>query len=175
MDSQDSPYKTPESELLTSNALSADDLELASRMSRLGASILDSIIILIPMFAIYFLTGIWDRLISGDSTFSLQLAVFFCAIIVWLTFNGYLLKNHGQSIGKKIVGIQIVDVDSNKVPSLTTTAGIRYILIQSSSLIPIIGSIFIWIDILFIFRKDQRCVHDLVAKTKVVKYKATAS
>jgi uncharacterized RDD family membrane protein YckC len=34
--------------------------------------------------------------------------------------------------------------------------------------IPVVGQIFSFINILFIFTKEKRCIHDLVAKTKVV-------
>jgi hypothetical protein len=35
--------------------------------------------------------------------------------------------------------------------------------------IPGVGPIFRIVDILFIFREDQRCIHDLMAGTTVIK------
>jgi len=37
------------------------------------------------------------------------------------------------------------------------------------SAIPVVGSFFVLIDTLLVFRADRRCVHDLIAGTKVVK------
>ena len=36
-------------------------------------------------------------------------------------------------------------------------------------MVPIVGFFYSLVDIVFIFREDQRCLHDLIAGTKVVK------
>ena len=40
---------------------------------------------------------------------------------------------------------------------------------QVVSMIPLVGVLLVWVDILMIFRRDRRCAHDLVAGTRVVK------
>jgi uncharacterized RDD family membrane protein YckC len=37
------------------------------------------------------------------------------------------------------------------------------------ALIPVIGGFLPLVDVLFIFRHDRRCIHDLLAGTNVVK------
>jgi uncharacterized RDD family membrane protein YckC len=76
----------------------------------------------------------------------------------------------GQTIGKKIVGIRIVDLDNN-VPALAKILGLRYLPTRAAALIPIMGSIYSLVDALFIFFPNRRCLHDLIAGTKVVKVK----
>ncbi|MBD3392455.1 MAG: hypothetical protein GF418_10265 [Chitinivibrionales bacterium] len=42
------------------------------------------------------------------------------------------------------------------------------ILVGALQGIPILGSLFALINVLFVFREDHRCIHDLIAGTKVV-------
>ena len=44
----------------------------------------------------------------------------------------------------------------------------RYFPLAVIAQIPFAGGIFSLIDCLFIFREDRRCIHDLIAGTKVV-------
>jgi uncharacterized RDD family membrane protein YckC len=44
----------------------------------------------------------------------------------------------------------------------------RYLPISVVSVIPVVGPLLTLIDILFIFRSDRRCVHDLIADTQVL-------
>jgi uncharacterized RDD family membrane protein YckC len=44
----------------------------------------------------------------------------------------------------------------------------RYFPIWVVSLIPFVGAFLILIDLLSIFRSDQRCIHDWLAGTRVV-------
>ncbi|MGS2723832.1 RDD family protein [Porticoccus sp. GXU_MW_L64] len=170
MEEKENVYQTPEADLIDSGNSASDERELASRWLRLGANILDSLIVGIPFFVLMYVTGFWSSMLDNPENYTTQIGLFLAGTAMWLAFNGALLKNHGQTIGKRVVDIQIVEMDSDKVPTLMNTAGIRYILIQVIAWIPLIGSLFALVDILFIFRKDKRCIHDLMAKTKVVKY-----
>jgi uncharacterized RDD family membrane protein YckC len=84
--------------------------------------------------------------------------------------HGYYLKVGGQTIGKKIVGIRIADLNNN-IPGFAKVLGLRYLPIQAAALIPIVGFLYPLVDVLFIFFPDRRCLHDLIAGTKVVKVK----
>ena len=46
---------------------------------------------------------------------------------------------------------------------------LRYLPTSAVSLIPYAGSFVALLDVLFIFRRDQRCIHDHLAGTVVVK------
>ena len=63
--------------------------------------------------------------------------------------------------------IRIVDVTSNGAATAVKLLGLRYVLVMLLGAIPIIGGLLGVIDFLFIFREDRRCVHDLIAGTKV--------
>jgi len=145
-------------------------IELANRGTRLGAVIIDIImmaIISLPL-VIYFFG--WGSFTEQDLLKDMKMSVIYFAIgqLLFLSVNGYLLYTAGQTIGKKTLDIKIVNLD-NKLPEFTSIYGLRYFLISIFNNIPIIGSFFALIDALFIFRDDKRCIHDLIAGTKVIK------
>ena len=57
---------------------------------------------------------------------------------------------------------------SNGAATALKLLGLRYVLVMLVQAIPMIGQLLGLIDALFIFRGDRRCVHDLIAGTKVV-------
>jgi len=52
---------------------------------------------------------------------------------------------------------------------------LRYALVQASVLLPLVGKASRLIDTIFIFRENRRCLHDLIAGTRVVKIGKTES
>jgi len=89
-------------------------------------------------------------------------------LVIFMVINGYLLVTKGQTLGKLALGIRIVDAVSNGAATAVKILGLRYVLVMLVGAIPIIGGLLGLIDFLFIFREDRRCVHDLIAGTKVV-------
>ena len=88
-----------------------------------------------------------------------------------------MLHTRGQSIGKRIVGIRVVRLDGSKA-GIVYAWVLRELAITGigfmTGLIPIIGPIllrpaFHITDWCMIFSDDQRCLHDLIAGTKVVR------
>ncbi len=63
---------------------------------------------------------------------------------------------------------RIVSVRDGRLLSFGRLIGLRYLPVWLVSVIPVI-QLFGMIDALFIFRRDRRCVHDLIAGTKVVR------
>ena len=89
-------------------------------------------------------------------------------LIIFMAINSYLLVTKGQTLCKRMLGIRIVDAASNGAATAVKLLGLRYVLVLLVMAIPIIGQLLGLIDVLFIFRSDRRCVHDLIAGTKVV-------
>ncbi len=58
----------------------------------------------------------------------------------------------------------------NTDASITKLIGLRYLPLSIAVLIPYVGMIFVFIDPLFIFREERRCIHDFIAGTKVVNF-----
>ena len=89
-------------------------------------------------------------------------------ILLYIAINGYLLVKYGQSVGKKIVGIRVIDSQTYQLLSFGKVVGIRYVAITLLTQIPFIGGLFGLIDVLFIFSADKRCIHDLMAGSIVI-------
>jgi len=146
---------------------SNEELELASRMSRAGAAFFDVLALCVVGIAFIYSTGMLDRLKSmGSSTEDTLLSTAF-GLLMFLMVHGYFLFKNGQTFGKWIFDIAIVKNDGAKI-SGTLIIIKRYLPIWLLSYIPIIGQLIGVINILFIFRKDRRCIHDIIAGTKVV-------
>ena len=121
---------------------------LAGRGSRLGAAIIDGLIALIPYIILIFVEPILG--------FLLLAAVFILQMV--------LLTKDGQTVGKKALGIRIVKVDTGWNGGFVTNVLLRFILNGLLGLIPL----YSLVDVLFIFRGDRRCIHDLIAGTQVI-------
>jgi len=88
--------------------------------------------------------------------------------VIYLAFNAYLLNKNAQTIGKRIMGIRIVNHDDGQKTPLGRLLLLRVLPVQIVAVIPYVGSVAAMIDALLIFRKNQRCLHDQIAGTDVV-------
>ena len=166
----DNPYAAPEAELTPFRVVTKHS-ELATRSSRFTAAILDGVIALAYGFPILYLTGTWNYMSRGQNPpVGLTIAGSVISFLMFVLVHGYFLKTNGQTVGKKLTGIRIADLDGN-VPDVTKVILARYLPISVISLIPVVGMFFPLLDVLFIFRGDRRCIHDLIAGTKVVMVK----
>jgi len=139
---------------------------LAERATRFGAAILDSLIFVGCMIpgVVLIAEGNNDDTMLGFGV------VLLCIAILGLSITQmYLLSTRGQSLGKRIVGIKIVKLVDNSNPGFVKAGLLRTFVPGLIGGIPYFGWLFAIIDCCFIFRDDRRCVHDLMAETKVVK------
>ena len=142
---------------------------LASRWARLGASLIDSIILVVPIIAIVYGTDYWERVMNQNISLIEQMLPVLMGFLEYLVLNGYLLHKRGQTIGKWALGIKIVSLHNEKILPLWKVFFVRYVPQVLVAMIPLAGSILILINDLFIFRKNKRCVHDYIAGTKVIR------
>jgi uncharacterized RDD family membrane protein YckC len=148
------------------------EFPLAGRGQRLAAKLLDGLaeMILLTPIAIYLGIGAHFEAITAEEltnfplTFILQLAL--AGFVVHLLLHSYLLYFYGQTIGKRIMGIAIVN-NNNKVPGYNRIIGLRYLPFYLVSQIPGLSTLAL-VDVLFIFRGDRRCLHDMLAGTRVI-------
>jgi uncharacterized RDD family membrane protein YckC len=165
--SDNNVYSTPQSQLV--DQIDDSEKPLASRWARLGASLIDSIIIMVILLPVMYLTGGFDGIMEGrQPEFIYSLGMGVLGAVVFFVINYRSLIANGQTIGKKVLEIKIVDLSGN-VPVFQPHLLIRYAVYFLPGQVPVVGQIFNLINILFIFTKEKRCIHDLVAKTKVVK------
>lgn len=176
------PYATP-MEVPANDpygAFNSGQEELAGRLTRFAAAMLDGILMMVIIFPIYVMTGFLARSATQQVGLVEQLLMSLLGAVVMLILNGYLLATRGQTIGKAATSIQIVDFESNRLLSFMRVYVYRYLwtlpLVLVVMFIPgqaddFLINFVVFVDILFIFRSDRRCIHDLIAGSRVVLYR----
>lgn len=141
---------------------------LASPWKRLGAALIDVVVAMVGLMPIMSLTGVLSQSFNGQPmTLGQQIALFVGGWVVFLSLNGYLLYHKGQTIGKAVTKMRIVDQHGN-VPSFGTLIGLRYFVPGLVAQIPLVGGLLSIVDVLFIFGQEHRCLHDQLAGTWVI-------
>jgi len=164
MPHQENPYQAPQANLET-----AQGVILASRGSRLAASIIDAVVMMLIQFPILYAYGYFDGMWEGvEPTLQQEVVAGIIGMGSFLLLNGFLLQKYGQTLGKRLLGISIRDAQGRICPFLPMFC--KRILIWSLLLyLPyLLGFVVVLIDCLLIFRGDRKCLHDLVAGTQVV-------
>ncbi len=162
---EQNPYAPPKADVAD---LEPAQSNLASRGLRLGGAIIDAIISWITIFPLMYYSGFWQSAMAGDVNFGLQLTLSAVSLVIFLILNGYLLSKSGQTIGKRLVGTRIVSVTDQQILPLSKVFVLRYLPISLIAQVPLIGNLIALVNVLFIFRDDRRCLHDLIAGTKVI-------
>lgn len=163
------PYRSPEARIVDQAAAS----DLAGLGERLAAALLDGLMLLLINLPLMYFGGYFRAVfdaaaVGAQPPFSLVLTWAGIGLAIFLLVQGYPLAAWGQTWGKRILGIRIADLQGGK-PSFATLLLRRYAPMQVVSLIPMLGMLLVWVDILMIFRRDRRCAHDLIAGTRVIK------
>jgi uncharacterized RDD family membrane protein YckC len=122
--------------------------------------------------AITYATGDLGRLYAltlkgGRPDLAWKAKIALISFTVYCVLNAYPLSRSGQSWGKRMLGLKIVDLQGRQ-PGLLRLLGLRYGLGRLIGLVPVLGYWFALVDDCFIFREDRRCVHDFIAGTRVV-------
>ena len=169
------PYTPPRAAV--ADATHDGAVALASRLSRLLAQLIDSALMLVPIALIFFgayrqyrMSSLGMQGLSTGATSALVLALAIAAAIgIW---HIVLLVQHGQTIGKRFIGIRIARPDGSQASFLR-------ILLLRSLLVGAVGGVLRWMHpllgaafslggILMIFGESRRCLHDRIADTIVV-------
>jgi uncharacterized RDD family membrane protein YckC len=165
----DNPYSPPKTQSLTTQEEISG--EPATRMQRLLAAMVDGLLQTAIMFPVAYFSGMFDQIMDNASgkqaaPWSMYANLIVVGVLIFWLLHGYLLATQGQTIGKKLLKIRIVGLDDGKV-SLGKLLFLRQLPMQVLSAIPLVNYLGL-IDILFIFGRSRRCVHDRLAGTKVV-------
>ena len=163
--------------------------ELASRWARLAARIIDLLIafvVVVPAALIGFRVAGITYSPPGVPVFALENLfivgpIFLVALLVVSVVQLYLLGTRGQTAGRIVMKVRVVDARTGEHPGWVRLVLLRAILqvlivgaLNSIALLnPIagisMGAIYAIIDSLFAFRQDRRAIHDHIAGTRVDK------
>ncbi len=166
------------------------DNNLATVNKRILAKVIDVLLIWLPLSFILLstMTGAQlaqlEKIQSGSAIPSLeqqqQIATLFMSlpqqafwalgiyVVGYYFIQAMLLLKTGQTIGKKAVGIRIVDDQTGKKTGLLRSLVLRSLVFVVLTNLLGIGFILYIIDFAFIFTKRNRTLHDRLAKTVVV-------
>lgn len=169
------------------------DQPLASRGARLGARLLDGLLAFVTMVPgmIWLFTamdsassrrysGSYDPYSSSYDPYASSyssgpnfddmigpLAVMLLPVLALSIYQWVLISKQGQTLGKKWLNIKIVKLDGSPVDFVSGVVLREWVQGFINNL-PWVGGIIALIDACMIFSQDQQCMHDKIAKTKVI-------
>jgi uncharacterized RDD family membrane protein YckC len=138
-------------------------------VKRLAAGAIDALLSGILMMPLLNYAGIWEKLILQQRDFTLA-QVFFVFMSwqgIYLLLNARLLAQQGQTVGKRIMRLRIVEATGHAC-TLTHLFFVRRMIPQVAWNLPFIGLGLAIGNLAFIFRPDRRCLHDHLASTVVI-------
>lgn len=161
----ENPYAPPRAKV-SDVAEDTDELELAGRAVRLGAAIVDGLILgaLVGLPAGIGMAIGAARSSDGTPHFpAVAFLLCFIGFVVWAWFTILYVSRNGQTIAKKWLGIKVVRTDGSPA-SLGRIFWLRNFVNGLLGVIPF----YSWIDPLLIFSDARQCIHDKIADTIVV-------
>lgn len=184
MASEDNPYAAPKSSVDT---FSADATTVpgphnyATRAQRFVGSLIDGILIIIPFLLLFLVFGGFDNIFSEgteqldgigafltEESIRSEVVQSLFGVVLLVAINGYVWHTRSQSIGKILTKTKIVNLDGSPA-NFSNIFYKRTLIIHLLIMIPGIGTILSLVDALMIFREEHNCLHDDIAKTRVVK------
>ncbi len=138
-------------------------IELATRRQRFNAACLDGLVFGLGAVAGRLLFGRGDN--PGGIAVGVTLGIGILAAI-----NLWMLHRFRASIGKRSAGIRMVRSDGSEAElwRLIFVRGLPQWLISGLGILLPVINLLTLVDVLFIFGKPHRCLHDYIADTIVV-------
>ena len=100
-----------------------EEFELASRSKRFLAAMIDGIIGMAVAIPLIMYLGVWEAAADGrEAPLETMLILSGFGLVTFLAIHGYFLKKSGQTVGKRLLNLYIVDM-SHQAPSLPLVGG----------------------------------------------------
>lgn len=165
------PYAIPNS---TSEVVSShyprEQQQLADLGKRFLGALIDSfagVLFCVPGIVVMIM-GIVANPEEPGPIFFVGIGLILLGALALLALQIFLMATRSQSIGKYVMKTQMVDVNTGEPASFVSTFLLRGVVNGLIGQIPFVGLVYAIVDILFIFREDHRCLHDLLASTVVI-------
>jgi len=160
----ENPYAPPRAKV-SDVVQDTEELELAGRAVRLGAALLDGLVVAVLVYLPLIVGGAFSSVgADGMPRFSGMAGLLALAgLAVWIYFTIVYVSRNGQSIAKKWLGIKVVRTDGSPA-SLGRIWWLRNVVNGLLGVIPFYGLV----DALLIFSDSRQCIHDKIADTIVV-------
>ena len=197
--SANNPYKSPNPTKVTLSkklgskqdiAHAKKQLDLASIGSRIAAKLVDTLLMVLassPLFIALYNSPNFDKLLKWAEAGQTRLTsaqqmelmsalpehiLLLTNILVWglIIAQVLLLMRRGQTIGKMIMGIRILDRKSNAIPGFFNLIIMRGLFTTLAYSLSIFGLVVLVIDlVMMLTSKERLSLHDKIAKTYVVR------
>ena len=197
--SANNPHKSPNPTKVTLSkklgskqdiAHAKKQLDLASIGSRIAAKLVDTVLMVLassPLFISLYNSPNFDKLLKWAEAGQTRLTsaqqmelmsalpehiLLLTNILVWglMIAQVLLLMRRGQSIGKMIMGIRILDRQSNAIPRFFNLIIMRGLFTTLAYSLSIFGLVVLVIDlVMMLTSKERLSLHDKIAKTYVVR------
>ncbi|MEM9410648.1 MAG: RDD family protein [Planctomycetota bacterium] len=176
----ENPYQSPNTQETANRPDFGGTSQLAGRFTRFAAVMVDGFLMAAVLVPIQFLTGFFERAMRAQVGPVEQIGMSLLGLATMLVLNGYLLYSRGQTIGKLLTKIQIVDSQNHKLLSFFRVYVLRYLWTLPITIIVALVpgttddlalNLIVWIDALLIFGVARRCLHDYIAGSSVVLYR----
>lgn len=138
---------------------------LALPIQRLAAYLIDMLILAVLLTPVSSRMDFAQYIETGEALPLVAVVQFYViGYLLFVLINGWLMMKYGQTIGKRYLKIAVSTADY-RVPDFFKLVGWRYFSIWIFALV--FAPLFI-ADVLMVFRKDRRCLHDIIAGTQVI-------
>lgn len=187
--SEENPYTPPVNQVEDPPIQSA--VSSSHNYASLGARFLGKLIDVLIMIPLGLVIGVGYALVSPPKVIAVEktsdlfsmgatgygygetLLLAVLEIAAYIGIQWTFWASTGQSIGKKVMKTQVVNLDGSQA-SAKTIALKRYAIMSLIGNVPVAGGLVSLIGVLLIFRRDRNCLHDDIAKTRVVKFAAAS-
>lgn len=169
MEDPQNPYAAPSAPPPLPSEYGWDESVKADRGIRLVARLIDGGLQLACVVP-FFISMIISPSLRNDEFTSghwIGMAISGVLLLILLVYQLVLLSQTSQTLGKRWMSIKIVRNDGSPV-SFGRVLGLRMVVITLIEQVPCVGPVFGLVNVLWIFGEESRCLHDLMADTKVV-------
>lgn len=163
------PYAAPKARVRQPRS-NEGERPLASRLSRLVAILIDGLIVAGMVLPVLFTMDIpftEDGELDVSDGIPTGLLVAYGIIIVFTLLQWFLLWTRSQTLGKIVMKVRIDVYGEDRRAGPLKTVLLRFFVFTIITIIPIVGLLISFLNPLFIFGKERRCLHDLLAGTVV--------
>ena len=147
----------------------ADPGPVAGWWRRIGALLIDGLVLVGPVFVVLVVSGVDVDLETGElAEGSPSTAAIAVVVLLVLAYNTTLVSARGATIGKASMGLRVVPLDDGSIPAWDR-ALIRALVPQGAGALPVVGvPLLAACYALALFDRRRRGVHDLAAGTMVI-------
>jgi uncharacterized RDD family membrane protein YckC len=146
--------------------------QLAGYGARIAAHLIDLILVSIAVLVVLFIMKpeLFDYSIA-QAPLPVRLIIFLSLRGVHFLYEALLLAWNGQTLGKKALKIRVIQTNGEKLDVLSAVIRslVRHGLVFGQLLLGFPWLLGILNYIVIFFNKQRKCLHDVVAKTRVIK------